>query len=398
VSDAPRPGRVVTIVLQDGEAHRALPELPVESPWWSDVEPIGAAFPGLAVLRLLEVTGADASGAGGHVCYLAERLPAELAPHVEWPTRPWDGELTDDPLRQPWAVVGGPARDLAWASSQLGALDRATQIRTWNLSAIWRLETSDGVVWLKCLPSFASHEPVVLRALADQPVPRVLAADAHRELLADMPGVDGYAATAAVQLGLIDTLVAIQRSTRARVDELERAGVPDRRLPVVLDLAAEVVARRLPDDRDLAWLLSSAGERVEAIEACGLPDVLIHGDAHPGNARIGPDVRTPVWFDWGDARIGHPLIDVAVTERAAVPLRDALVAHWIEAWRAAVPGCDPATAWQLIQPIAALGNAVVYQSFLDGIEQSERCYHRDDVDPCLRHAASLAARSRLSMS
>ena len=58
------------------------------------------------------------------------------------------------------------------------------------------------------------------------------------------------------------------------------------------------------------------------------------------------------------------------------------------------PGSDPDRAWPLVRPLAALGDAVVYQGFLDGIEQSERIYHEDDVEPCLERAGELAGGAR----
>jgi hypothetical protein len=65
------------------------------------------------------------------------------------------------------------------------------------------------------------------------------------------------------------------------------------------------------------------------------------------------------------------------------------MAYWLDAWRRACPGSDPVRAWSLVRPLAALGDAVVYQGFLDGIEASERVYHEGDVLPCLRRAAAL---------
>lgn len=81
------------------------------------------------------------------------------------------------------------------------------------------------------------------------------------------------------------------------------------------------------------------GQRMAELNECGLPEVLFHGDVHPGNARIGFD--PPVTFDWGDSGIGHPLLDVSVVEnwrgadRAEVAR---LRRHWLGAWQNAVPG------------------------------------------------------------
>lgn len=44
----------------------------------------------------------------------------------------------------------------------------------------------------------------------------------------------------------------------------------------------------------------------------------------------------------------------------------------------------------LLEPVAALRQAVIYRGFLDGIEPSERVYHADDPPLWLRRAAELA--------
>ena len=110
----------------------------------------------------------------------------------------------------------------------------------------------------------------------------------------------------------------------------------------------------------------------------------------PGNARIGPGTGAGIWFDWGDATFGHPLVDLGVLDRPRTPFREQVLAYWLDAWRLAVPGSDPHRAWGLIRPIAALVGAVVYQGFLDRIEAAERVYHEADVPLCLERAARLA--------
>jgi hypothetical protein len=257
------------------------------------------------------------------------------------------------------------------------------------LSAIWSVPTADGEVWLKCLPPFLGHEGQVLEALSDLAVPRLLGRDEHRLLLWPLPGRDGYEATVDERKKLIDALVAIQRTTVHRTGELLAAGVPDRRWPALLALARAVVDARMPDDERLQALVDDSDARVDAITACGLDDVLVHTDAHGGNARILEGAATPIWYDWGDSAVGHPVLDVSVLERPETPSRDVLISYWLDTWKHACPGSDPRRAWQLMRPFAALLGAVVYQRFLDGIERSEHVYHEGDVLPCLARASAL---------
>jgi hypothetical protein len=391
VPTPPSPGRTVTLVVAlNGAVVGALMPFGVETPYWQDMEPVARRFPELDVLRLLDVTAVPGA-MGGDVTYLAEPHPGERFDRAR--LEPWPGELTDDPLRMPWAVPGGPAHDTAWAAAQLDGPGRPFQHRTWNLSAIWSIPTRRARAWLKCIPAFFQHEAIVLDVLSGHRVPRVLAAEGHRLLLEELPGVDGYTATLAERRALVQQLVELQHWSIDRVDALLAHGVPDRRWPALLAAGHSLIERTAPDDVDLRRLLDEADDRIAAIDRCGLPDVLVHGDAHPGNARIGAGAGT--WFDWGDSRVGHPLLDVAVLERPGTTHVEEVTRCWLDAWAAAVPGSDPHRAWPLVRPFAALGGAIVYQAFLDGIERSERVYHEGDVAPCLRQAVEFAREAPL---
>src|SRR4051794_18998056 len=155
-----QPTRIVRLVLvdRDGAALGALPPFPVDVPWWPDAVAVVAGARerygvDVIVLRLLEAE--RPSPPGGAVTYLAEvrgDVPAGVA------VEPWvgAGTLAEHPLRQRWPRPGGPHADLAWADSVLAAhgraRSRAEQVRTWNLSSLWRLGTTDGTAWLKVVP------------------------------------------------------------------------------------------------------------------------------------------------------------------------------------------------------------------------------------------------------
>lgn len=376
----------MTLVVCDaqGVVHGELEPFSVATPWWQEVEPIRERHPSLVILRLLDGTPKPQEP-GAHVRYLAEAMCGPEA----LPLQPSEGFIDEHPLRMPWARPGGPSADLAWAAGFLELAGPPTQHRTWNLSAIWSIPSSNGRLWLKCVPGFFAHEAHVLGALRDAGSPQPVASDGRRMLLADLPGHDGYDATVEEACDLVDHLVGLQLATVPRTPALLLAGVPDARWPALLDELRSVVIRRAPQDQDLWRLLDTADDRIRAIDECGLADVLVHGDAHPGNARIGVD--PPIWFDWGDSRIGHPLLDLAVLERLDREPRQQLAQHWLAAWAAAVPGSDPYRAWALLRPLAALRVAAVFQMFLDRIEPSERVYHAGDVQPALDVASRLAA-------
>ena len=401
----PPPRRVtLELVTPDGEPIGRLPEVPVAEPWWPDVAEVIVAVReryGLepVVLRLLDTELPRPHGGG--VTYLAElSTPIARSPLAAEALLPFGATLDEQPLRLRYAKPGGPGLDLAWAEEVLAArrIERdgpAEQMRSWNLSSIWRLPLSDGhAAWLKVVPPFFAHEGDMLRRLQGDAVPRLLGHDGDRVLLADVEGDDLYDAALPERLEMVSILVALQAAWIGRVDDLLRIGLPDWRGPGLTALIADVVQRRsaeLPasDAASLASFVAGLPDRYAALAAFGLPDTLVHGDYHPGNVRGAPGRLT--MLDWGDTGVGNPLLDVPAFLRTAEPADvDQIRAHWHAAWRDAVPGCDPDRAGELIEPVAAGRMAVIYQAFVDNIEPVERRHHDADVIEWLTRTAALA--------
>jgi hypothetical protein len=399
------PTRSVTLVLvtPHGQVLGRLPPFDAATPWWQDVEPVvlGARLAfglDVTVLRLLET--AQPFAHGGAVTYLAEVDPTRLDGRLPGlPLQLWAGELPSHPLRPGYARPGGPSADLAWADGMLAerGLTRtgpAEQVRTWNLSSLWRLPTSAGRTWLKVVPFFFAHEGDVLERLAGEHVPVLLGHDGPRILLAETPGEDRYGAPLPELLAMIDLLVDLQRRWLGRADALLAMGLPDWRGPALTASIAGLVeqAGHTVDVGERAVLdrfVRGLPARVAAIDACGIGDGLVHGDFHPGNVR--GDANGLVILDWGDAGVGHPLLDQPqFVANAGTADPATLRQHWHSAWRRAIPGCDPDRATALLAPIAAARLALVYQRFLDGIEPSEHPYHRADVPRWLRRTVELA--------
>ena len=170
------PPRIATLVLctPSGAVLGQLPPLQVEPPWWQDAAGLVRAVRekhdvDVTVLRLL--AAANSAPPGGEIVYLAE-VDAEQTAGL--PLTPWAGALEDHPLRLPYAEPGGPGRDLAWAAAALDdqgvrRTGAPQQVRTWNLSSLWRIPVDDGDVWLKSVPPFFAHEGAVLTALQGKP-------------------------------------------------------------------------------------------------------------------------------------------------------------------------------------------------------------------------------------
>lgn len=415
------PNRRVTLVLcrAGGEVLGALEPVELASSWWAVVADVVAAVrerDGLdvTVLRLLAADRPPSEN-GAHLVELAEvddgaRLArARLGPVPRLP----DGVLADHPLRASYARPGGPAVDLAWADDVLAArgtprTGRPEQFRTWNLSAIWRLPTWDGFTWLKVVPRFFAHEGAMLDLVrqVSAAVPPLLGHAPGRVLLSEVPGEDLYRAPVDVLVEMVPLLVGVQAALADRAADIVATGAFDWR-PASFDaLARDVVERNAasldsPTREALGDLLTDLPRRHAAVQACGIPNTLVHGDFHPGNVRGvartaaaapggGPGgTGKLVLMDWGDSGLGHPLLDQAAFLEFVRPEDGARVREvWSAAWRSAVPGSDPDRAASLLAPLAAVRQAVIYQVFLDRIEPAERVYHVADPSMWLGKAAA----------
>lgn len=392
-------GRTVSALVTWGEACLGVVgPFPVSVPRWSEVEPVVAhlrevlGVPVL-VLRLLLVEGGE-GGRDGHVTY-----------HVAALERPAPGLLTGAPvdhaaltgpeeLRAPWARVEGIHEVLNWASGMLGAAGRrmtgpAVQHKTWNLAALFRLPTETGPVWLKTTPRFAADEAGVIAAFAQADptlVPPVIAAGQRRVLLEHLPGDDCWDASPQIITSAVRRLAAAQAALASRPASLP-PGLPDRRTPVITGQIRALLDGQVAGELTVPELAAARGllSRFAQLEDCGLPDTIVHGDFHPGNWRS--DGGPPAVVDFADAHFGNPVLDgLRACDFLPEGKRPAAARAWIQAWASFSPGCEPARALVIAEPLAHLTYAVRYQEFLDGIEPSERIYHLGDPAAAIRAA------------
>jgi Phosphotransferase enzyme family len=302
----------------------------------------------------------------------------------------------------PWADPGWFHTAAGWLRASLERLGtQATgpvrQLRVWELSCILTAPTARGDVYLKAVPDAPpfANEGAVMRSLAElfpDHVPVPLAVDAGRRwtVLADFGeelGDDehGWDVPVEVREDVVRTFARLQVRAAPHADRLLAAGLPDRGLGWLAEQARgwlpEVEATgRLPAIDAATWLLAEEAAELRAAvprlaAMCGelaghaVPPSVVHGDLHLANVAKGPHGH--VFFDWTDACVAHPFVDLLTMFQAGEelevegPVRDRLRDAYLAEWAGFEPAGRLLRAWRLAEPLGALHHAVGYRSLAE---------------------------------
>jgi aminoglycoside/choline kinase family phosphotransferase len=256
--------------------------------------------------------------------------------------------------------VNSPARWLApewreeaeaWIAAHVEVTGEIDQFKAEAWSTVMRVPTADGTVYFKAnAPEHLYEVPLldVLTARVPSRVPDVIATDAERGwlLLADagrrLRELESEPGQLERWKDALRLYADVQRAVADDSESLVAAGVPDRRLHVLVDAYAELLhdsAAVRPDheealtEEELAAARAQLDDlRVDAqrLVELGLPETVQHDDLHDGNVFVGTDGMRII--DWGDTCISHPFLSFAIT---AAVVRHRLPGEDVhEVWRA----------------------------------------------------------------
>ncbi|UUZ61377.1 phosphotransferase [Nocardioides sp. B-3] len=251
----------------------------------------------------------------------------------------------------------------------------------WSISAVARVPTDGGDLWLKApcehFPAEGSVHATVSRLFPDL-VPILVAVNEVEGwlLMKPLSGEEDDTRAAGGGLEVATRWAAAQIEAVSYVDELVAGGC--RRRGVEETIAG--FKQLLETSTELALLTDDELEAVRACDleavvrefwAAGIPDTLTHGDLHLGNvARDGTDLRI---FDWTDGCVSHPFLDAAHLAHftRSRPGDAGLESTYAERWRAAYPLADIDTVVRLAPIVDS-----VFQG--DHLRRHRQC-HRADV-------------------
>jgi hypothetical protein len=286
------------------------------------------------------------------------------------------------PLRPGWYAPTFLTEAQDWVDEVLAGLgrrrtSRLEPVQIWSLSAVLRAPYDGGVAYLKgCSPHFHA-EPALTRVLAARlgdAVPRVLGTDDVRGWLL----MDALPEGTADAVRAADVLARLQVNMAGHLDELVAAGAPDRGAAATLAAFEAVVEtgieipRLTPSERDrLPALVPWIGDQLARMEGCGLPTTLVHGDLHTGN--VASEGERLVVYDWSDACVGMPAVDLPVLSgRVEEGSRAAVHAAYADVWREHAPSADTDLAVSLAPVVCDAFQAVTYDLLARGVEPVSR--------------------------
>lgn len=275
-------------------------------------------------------------------------------------------------------------RDAAddWIREALARLNRPLTgpiqvVKQWCLSCVLRAPTDAGSTYFKAavdLPLFVD-EPGVLEGLSTlfpDNIPTVLAREpAQRWMLMeesgktfrweDPPGIE-------IRERTVATYARMQRMAAGRADDLLRFGCLDRRLPVLTEQIAPLLslADTLPNltgetKAELHRLEPRLHELCAELLAYQIPSSLAHGDLHMGNVAMRED-GTLVYFDWTDACLTHPFIDmITIFGETDAETKRRLCDAYLAEWAGYESPARLRKAFALSAPLSALHQTVSYQ-------------------------------------
>lgn len=311
-----------------------------------------------------------------------------------------------------WTDPGWRAEAEEWITARLfdlryelaGPIDYS-HVRPWGTVA--RVLTDQGLLWFKANIVPLAFELRLIRRLAAQAVPDVLAHEPARgwilmedggPLVSDLYGEDP---PLAIWCDFLRKYAELQVAAAPAADELIAAGVPNRSLPRLLDpfqrvleidrLVRPPTGDALTNDElgRVYALMSTLQESVDALESLGLPDSVQHDDLHPWNVCFGSGVYR--FIDWGDACISQPMLSLEIPLRSvgvdgAAEAKDA----YLGPWATLRPLEDLLAATEAAALLAQVTGVLKWELINSALSDEERVGYEEAIPRRLRHLLELA--------
>ncbi len=304
----------------------------------------------------------------------------------------------------PWTAPTWLEQITAWTAAQLvphairlrDALEEA-RIRPW--SALWRVPTDAGLLWLKACAPAMRHEAALFRILQRvKPtiLPPLYAIDERHGLILMADGGDLLRPFTRAGRDLshwariLPNYATLQQAMAPHAGEMLAAGVMDRRLEMLPALYAELLTDTTAlaigaphgltpaEHAQLLALVPDVAARCAALARMDIPSTIDHSDFHDGNIlRHAAGYR---FIDWGDACVAHPFLTLLVTLRSIAyglevsehdPVLLDLRDRYLAQWRVYGEIDELTHALDLARPLAMINRALTWRRALSTLPPQE---------------------------
>jgi hypothetical protein len=321
----------------------------------------------------------------GHEELVASSLEHEWQrPFIErWFAEEASGHLPA--LRPAWSRKGWRDHATEWTRIELAAIGfrlegPLTQVKHWDISSVWRAQTTAGAIYFKATPALYAHEPRMTAGLARMfpayiPAPLALATypDQGWMLLRSFEGEVMWEPTLKQKEDVLRITARMQIEAASHIDELFAAGCVDFHLDMLPARAADLSR----DDVALARLTSAERETLfsslpDIEAACArlasgpIPQSLMHGDLHGGNITFHNGCYTI--FDWTDGCVTHPYFDMLTFLDPADPDFDRLRDLYLAEWSSFAPLDALREAFDVAIRLGGLHHALSYRTINANVE------------------------------
>lgn len=294
--------------------------------------------------------------------------------------------------RRPWECQGWHARAEAWIKATAEregyiAVGPVDDYRAWSMTRMLRLPTDKSLFYFKASGGsrlFAS-EALVTEGLATLfpahvPAPLAIVPNENWMLTPDFGNPIGHRGCVSQRANALKQFAALQIEASGVVERLVGCGCLDRRLPVLAEqislLASATTAPAGLVEVDILRLLAAQPKLASLcarLATYRVPHTLVHGDLHMGNValpRSGNDPKSFLFFDWTDACIAHPFMDlIALTEPHEAHVRERILASYLEPWTDFEPMARLREMVDVALPLIFMHQAISYRAIDDASEE-----------------------------
>jgi Phosphotransferase enzyme family len=320
--------------------------------------------------------------------HVVDTLEPEIA---RGPIRAWLDRLDGrgDPRTPSWMEPGWFDRVSTWIAERLIAAGmpptEPTRMTYQSpIGTVLRTRSGDWTTYLKCSAPHFRAEASITRALGARTpawIPEVIEIEPAQGWLL-MADFAGRILGRDPELDWVAGLSRIAELQRAWVDDVEELVVAGAQRRPLADLTRTVpgllerdgLAERIGASVLERWpeLLLRFTDACHELEDMGLPDGLVHGDAHPWNIAVAE--HGLIVFDWSDGAAGPSFVDIAVFIRRTkdLALRRLLRDAYVDVWSGAAPRARLERACELAMAVGALYQVVTYQALLPSLPPEDR--------------------------